>query len=74
MTNRRRVQAITATVVLGLAFVLFVLAVVILRSVGEVYGPSGWRWWADQTSYLILGVPLLLAVVGALLARRARRR
>jgi hypothetical protein len=50
-----------------------VVAVVILRSAGEVYGPSGWRWWADQTSYLILGVPVLLAVVGVILARRARR-
>jgi len=40
----------------------------------EVYGPSGWRWWADQTSYLILGVPVLLAVVGGMLARWARRR
>jgi hypothetical protein len=46
------------------------------RAVGprEVYGPSGWRWWADQTSYLILGVPVLLAVVGGMLARWARRR
>jgi ABC-type Fe3+ transport system permease subunit len=73
MTDRRQVQAIAATVVLGLALVLFVVAVVILRSAGEVYGPSGWRWWADQTSYLILGVPVLLAVVGVILARRARR-
>ena len=74
MTDRRQVQAIGATVVLGLALALLVLAVAFLRSVGEVYGPSGWRWWADQTSYLILGVPVLLAVVGGLLARRARRR
>jgi ABC-type Fe3+ transport system permease subunit len=74
MGHRRQVQAVAATVVLGLALALFVLAVAILRSAGEVYGPSGWRWWADQTSYLVLGVPVLLAVVGVLLARRARRR
>jgi hypothetical protein len=55
MTHRRQVRAVAATVVLGLAIALFVLAVTILRSAHEVYGPSGWRWWADQTSYLILG-------------------
>jgi hypothetical protein len=73
MTSRRQGWGIAATVVLGLALALFVSAVAILRSVHEVYGPSGWRWWADQTSYLILGVPVLLAVIGAFLARRARR-
>ena len=73
MTDRRQVQAIAATGVLGLALALLVLAVAFLRSVGEEYGPSGWRWWADQTSYLILGVPAVLAVVSVLLARRARR-
>jgi ABC-type Fe3+ transport system permease subunit len=73
MTDRRQGWAIAATVVLGLALALLVVAVAILRSVHEVYGRSGWRWWADQTSYLILGVPVLVAVVGVLLARRARR-
>jgi ABC-type Fe3+ transport system permease subunit len=74
VADRRRVQAVAATVVLGLALALLVLAVALLRSAGEVYGPSGWRWWKDQTSYLILALPVLLAVIGALLARRARRR
>jgi ABC-type Fe3+ transport system permease subunit len=73
MTDRRQVWAIAATVVFGLALTLLVVAVAFLGSLHEEYGPSGWRWWADQTSYLILGVPVLLAVVGRVLARRARR-
>jgi ABC-type Fe3+ transport system permease subunit len=73
MTDRRQLQAIAATVVLGLAVALGVLAVAFLRALEGEYSRSGWDWWADPTSYLILGVPLLLAVVGGVLALRARR-
>jgi phosphatidylglycerophosphate synthase len=73
MTHRGQMQA-AATVALGLVIALFVLAVAILQSAHEVYAPSGWRWWADQTSYVILGVPVLLAIIDGILARRARRR
>jgi ABC-type Fe3+ transport system permease subunit len=73
MTSRRQGWTIAATVVLGLAVALGVLAVALLQALAREYGRSGWRWWADQTSYLILGVPVLVAVVGVLLARRARR-
>jgi ABC-type Fe3+ transport system permease subunit len=73
MTDRRQLQAIAATVVLGLAVALGVLAVAFLRALEAEYSRSGWDWWADPTSYLILGVPLLLAVVGVVLARRGRR-
>jgi uncharacterized BrkB/YihY/UPF0761 family membrane protein len=73
MTSRRQGWTIAATVVLGLAVALGVLAVALLQALGREYGRSGWDWWADPTSYLILGVPVLLALVGGLLARRARR-
>jgi ABC-type Fe3+ transport system permease subunit len=73
MTSRRQGWTIAATVVLGLAVALGVLAVALLQALAREYGRSGWRWWTDQTSYLILGVPVLVAVVGVLLARRARR-
>jgi ABC-type Fe3+ transport system permease subunit len=73
MANRRQGQMVAATVVLGLAVALGVLAVAFLQALQREYGRSGWDWWADPTSYLILGVPVLLAVVGAILARRARR-
>jgi ABC-type Fe3+ transport system permease subunit len=73
MANRRQGQMVAATVVLGLAVALGVLAVAFLQALRRGYGRSGWDWWADPTSYLILGVPVLLAVVGAILARRARR-
>jgi ABC-type Fe3+ transport system permease subunit len=73
MANRRQGQMVAATVVLGLAVALGVLAVAFLQTLRREYGRSGWDWWADPTSYLILGVPVLLAVVGAILARRARR-
>jgi ABC-type Fe3+ transport system permease subunit len=74
MSGKRQVQVVAATVVLGLAVALGVLAVALLQALEREYGRSGWDWWADPTSYLILAVPVLLAVVGGLLARRARRR
>ena len=32
-----------------------------------------WEWWADPTVYVILALPLLPALLGVWLLRRARR-
>jgi ABC-type Fe3+ transport system permease subunit len=71
MTSKRQALAVAATVVLGLAIGLEVLAVVVLQSLVREY--AGWHWWADPATYLILWVPALVAVVGVLLALRSRR-
>jgi hypothetical protein len=50
MANRRQGQMVAATVVLGLAVALGVLAVAFLQALRREYGRSGWDWWADPTS------------------------
>ena len=32
-----------------------------------------WEWWADPTVYVVLALPLLPALLGVWLLRRARR-
>jgi hypothetical protein len=36
------------------------------------YGGPGWHWWKDPTAYLVLAVPLVPALFGLWLVRRAR--
>jgi hypothetical protein len=74
MRDRRLVLAVAATVSFGLALALAVLAVAFVVAVEGEYGHGGWHWWIDPTVYLLLAVPLLPALVGAWLLRRARRR
>jgi uncharacterized membrane protein YqjE len=58
-----------ATVSFGVALALAVLAVVLVVALMREYEPL----WTDSTIYLILSVPVLPALLGAWLLRRARR-
>jgi hypothetical protein len=58
-----------ATVCFGVALALAVLAVVLLVAVVREYGGP---WWKDYSVYLVLAVPLVPALLGVWLVRRAR--
>jgi hypothetical protein len=61
-----------ATVCFGVALALAVLAVVFVLAVEREYGGTNWHWWKDYSVYLVQAVPLVPAVIGIWLIRRAR--
>jgi|Tabmets5t2r1_1033131.scaffolds.fasta_scaffold136879_1 hypothetical protein len=69
MQGRRVALLAGATVSFGVAVALAVLAVGLVAALVREYGPL----WTDSTIYLILVVPVLPALLGAWLLRRARR-
>jgi hypothetical protein len=44
-----------------------------LVAVEREYGGPDWHWWTDATTYLVLAVPLIPALIGGWLVHRARR-
>jgi hypothetical protein len=73
MADRRRVMTVAAAISFALALMLAGLVVAVVVAINRDYPLAGWAWWADLTTYLVLAVPLLPALVGAWLLRRARR-
>ena len=73
MADRRRVLTAAATISFGLALALGGLVVAVVVAINRDYPLRGWAWWADLSTYLVLAVPLLPALVGAWLLRRAHR-
>jgi hypothetical protein len=61
-----------ATVSLGVASALAVLAVVFVVAVEREYGGPDWHWWTDPTVYLVLVVPLVPALLAGWLVHRTR--
>jgi hypothetical protein len=57
----------------GAALALAVWAVAFVVAVEREYGGPGWHWWKDPTVYLVLAVPLVPALIGFWLVRRAQR-
>jgi len=70
MRGRGLLLAAGAAVSVGVAVALAVVAVVLVVALMREYGPL----WTDPGIYLILAVPVLPALLGWWLARRARRR
>ena len=73
MRDRHELRMTGATVSFGVALALAVLAVVFVLAVEREYGGTDWHWWTDPTVYLVLAVPLVPALIGGWLVRRARR-
>jgi hypothetical protein len=48
------------------------VAVAFVVVVEREYGGPSWHWWKDPTAYLVLAVPLVPALFGLWLVRRAR--
>jgi hypothetical protein len=69
MQGRRVALVAGATVSFGVALALAVVAVLLVVALMREYGPL----WTDSTIYLILSVPVLPALLGAWLLRRARQ-
>jgi hypothetical protein len=61
-----------ATVCFGVALALAVLSVMFVTAVEREYGGQDWHWWKDHTVYLVLAFPLIPALIGSWLVRRAR--
>jgi ribose/xylose/arabinose/galactoside ABC-type transport system permease subunit len=72
MRDRHVLTTTGATVSFGVALALAVVAVAFVVAVEREYGGPGWHWWKDPTVYLVLAVPLVPALLGAWLVRRAR--
>jgi hypothetical protein len=72
LAMRRRQVALVAgaTVSFGVALALAVVAVALVVALWREYGPL----WTDPAIYLILTVPLLPALLGIWLLRRAGQR
>jgi hypothetical protein len=69
MQGRRVALVAGATVSFGVALALAVVAVLLVVALMREYGPL----WTDSSIYLILSVPVLPALLGAWLLRRARQ-
>jgi hypothetical protein len=74
MRGRHVLTMTGATVSFGVALALAVWAVVFVVVVEREYGGPGWHWWKDPGVYLVLAVPLVPALFGVWLVRRARHR
>jgi hypothetical protein len=72
MRGRHVLTLTGATVSFGVALALAVVAVAFVVVVEREYGGPGWHWWKDPTAYLVLAVPLVPALFGLWLVRRAR--
>jgi hypothetical protein len=72
MRSRQVFTRTGATVIFGVALALAVLAVAFVVAVEREYGGQDWHWWKDLESYLILGVPLIPALLGGWLVHRGR--
>jgi hypothetical protein len=69
--QERRVRLLAgAAVSFVVAVALGVQVVTELMALNREYP---WEWWADPTVYVVLALPLLPALLGVWLLRRARR-
>jgi hypothetical protein len=72
--QERRVRLLAgAAVSFGVAVALGVQVVTELVAINREYPLAGWEWWADPITYVVLALPLLPALLGVWLLRRARR-
>jgi hypothetical protein len=49
------------------------LGVQVVTELAALNRESPWEWWVDPTVYVVLALPLLPALLGVWLLRRARR-
>jgi hypothetical protein len=73
MQGRRERLLAGAAVSFLVAVALGVQVVTELVALNREYPLAGWEWWADPTVYVVLTLPLLPALLGVWLLRRARR-
>jgi hypothetical protein len=73
MQGRRERLLAGAAVSFLVAVVLGVDVVTELMALNREYPSADWEWWADPTVYVVLALPLLPALLGVWLLRRARR-